>query len=395
MTTFDEAIALLERAVTPLASESLPLEAAAGRYLAEDLHARSDAPRHAVSAMDGYAVIEAATAPGQWLDVVGEARPGMPPAAQLSPGQAMRIFTGAALPHGADCVVMQEYARREGDRVLFREGNGPARHVRSAGSDFREGDRLLGMGTRLTPRAMVSAAAADRSAISVYRRPRVAIIATGDELAAPGTAFTTPGALAESASYGVAALCEAAGAELVLRLRGRDDLRALEPLAAQALAAADCVVVTGGASVGDHDLARPMFAKSGIEPVFGRIAIKPGKPVWLAHAPHGRMVMGLPGNPGSAMVTARLFLQPLLATMQGGSIAGELGFIPMPLAAPIRATGDRETFHRASAGPGGLTPVRNQESGAQAPLAAADWLIRRAADATACAAGDIVRALRF
>ena len=306
----------------------------------------------------------------------------------------MRIFTGAALPQGADCVVMQEYAERDGERVRFGEGYGPARHVRSAGSDFRSGDLLLGKGTRLTAGAMVSAAAADLAELQVHRRPHVAIIATGDELAAPGTALAIPEALPESASYGVAALCEAMGGEVVLRLRGRDRLEELEQMAQQALAAADCVVVTGGASVGDHDLAQPMFAKTGMEPVFAKVAIKPGKPVWLARA-QGRMVMGLPGNPGSAMVTARLFLRPLLAAMQGGEIARELGFVPMPLAAPLGATGDRETFHRAFAGPDGLTPVGNQESGAQAPLAIADWLIRRRADATACAAGDMVSALRF
>ena len=394
MTTFDEAIALLAQAVAPLESTCVPLEAAAGRFLAEDLHARSDAPRHAVSAMDGYAVIEAATAPGQWLDVVGEARAGGAPTAALEAGQAVRIFTGAALPQGADCVVMQEYAERDGERVRFGEGYGPARHVRSAGSDFRSGDLLLGKGTRLTAGAMVSAAAADLAELQVYRRPHVAIIATGDELAAPGTALAIPEALPESASYGVAALCEAMGGDVVLRLRGRDRLEELEQMAQQALAAADCVVVTGGASVGDHDLAQPMFAKTGMEPVFAKVAIKPGKPVWLARA-QGRMVMGLPGNPGSAMVTARLFLRPLLAAMQGGDFARELGFVPMPLAAPLGATGDRETFHRAFAGPDGLTPVGNQESGAQAPLATADWLIRRHADATACAAGDMVSALRF
>lgn len=394
MTTFDEAIALLAQAALPLESESVPLEAAAGRFLAADLHARSDAPRHAVSAMDGYAVIEAATAPGQWFDVVGEARPGMPPAASLACGQAMRIFTGAALPQGADCVVMQEYAERDGERVRFGQGYGPARHVRSAGSDFRSGDLLLGKGTRLTPGAMVSAAAADLAEVRVHRRPRVAIIATGDELAAPGTAFAMPEALPESASYGVAALCEAMGGEVVLRLRGRDRLGELEQLAGQALAAADCVVVTGGASVGDHDLARPMFAGASMELVFAKVAIKPGKPVWLARA-QGRMVIGLPGNPGSAMVTARLFLRPLLAAMQGGVIARELGFVPMPLAAPLGPTGSRETFYRASAGTDGLAPVSNQESGAQAPLAAADWLIHRHADATACTAGELVSALRF
>lgn len=394
MTSFDEALALLAGAVRPLPTESVLLEKAAGRFLAAPLNARADAPARAVSAMDGYAVSLAEVEAGRWMPLAGQSRPGLPDPGTLGHGTATRIFTGAPLPEGADCVIMQEYAEREGGQVRFRSGFGPARHVRTAGSDFRAGDLLLAAGTRLTPRAMVAAASADRDTVEVSARPRIAIIATGDELAAPGTAHLKDGAIAESASYGAAAMCEAMGCEVVLRTRGADRLELLEEVAAKALEAADCVVVTGGASVGDHDLAKPMFGKAGLDLVFAGVAIKPGKPVWFGRA-NGRLVMGLPGNPTSAMVTARLFLRPLLAAMQGGNPTAELRFVPFPLAAPLPETGDRETFVRATATSEGLAPVGNQESGAQAPLAAADWLIRRPAGSPACNKGSLVEALPF
>lgn len=394
MPDFDEAIALLEAAVSPLGTETLSLEQAAGRYLAESLTARSDAPRRACSVMDGYAVVEASTQAGDWLDCIGEVRAGQIPEQTLEPGQAMRIFTGAFLPEGADCVIMQEYAARDGDRVRFREGFGPARHVREAGSDFRRGDMLVPAGARLAPQAMVAAAAADRAEVEVRRRPRVAIIATGDELVEPGDAYADEATLADSASYGVAAMARAAGGEVAYTARGGDDLEQLSQLAGAALDAADCVVVTGGASVGDYDLARPMFADHGLEEVFARLPIRPGRPVWFGMA-QGKPVLGLPGNPTSAMVTARLFLRPLLACLQGGSAASELAFIPMVLGADLGETGSRETFVRAASGASGLLPLGNQQSGAQAPLLDASWLIRRPPGSGPEQVGAIVAALDF
>lgn len=394
MPDFDEAIALLEAAVSPLGTETLPLEEAGGRYLAGRLTARSDAPRRACSVMDGYAVVESGTQAGDWLDCIGEVRAGQLPERALEPGQTMRIFTGAFLPEGADRVIMQEYAERDGDRVRFREGFGPARHVREAGSDFHRGDVLVPEGSRLTPQALVTVAAADRAEVEVRLRPRVAIIATGDELVAPGEAHVEEATLADSASYGVAAMARAAGGEVVYTARGGDDLGQLSQLAGAALGAADCVVVTGGASVGDYDLARPMFAEHNLEEVVARLPIRPGRPVWFGMA-QGKPVLGLPGNPTSAMVTARLFLRPLLACLQGGSTASELAFMPMVLGAELGETGSRETFVRAASGAGGLLPLGNQQSGAQAPLLYARWLIRRLPGSGAEQVGAIVSALAF
>lgn len=394
MLSFDEAIALLDANVEGLGTETIRLEHAAGRFLAEDLHARSHAPRADVSAMDGYAVCTRGLASAPRLRVVGEARPGIPFHAKIAENEAVRIFTGGALPSGADRVIMQEYAGREGDYIAFSDGHGPSPHVRKAGSDFVAGDLLLPSGTRLDARALVAAAAADRGELQVARQPQVAIVATGNELIAPGEAYKSEAGIPESASHGVAAMCGAMGANVTERMHAVDDRDEMASIANRAIDAADCTVVIGGASVGDYDLARPAFAQSGMELLFSRLAIKPGKPVWLGRI-GTKVVLGLPGNPTSAMVTARLFLRPLLAKLQGGSTDRELAFMPLPCAAELPAPGDRETFTRARSTEKGLVPAGNQASGAQSPLASSDWLIRRPAGAPASEAGAIVSALAF
>ncbi|MGN3975531.1 molybdopterin molybdotransferase MoeA [Tsuneonella sp. SYSU-LHT278] len=392
MIGFDEAIALIERHVGPLGSETLALAECAGRVLAEDLRARCDSPRWAVSTMDGYAVADAATRPGESLPVIGESRAGRSFAGALAPGEAVRILTGARMPDGADRVIVQEHAERDGDRVRFTAGYGPARHVRARASDFAAGDVLLPAGFRLHPRALVAAAAADRAELPVARRPRVAVLGTGDELAAPGTAYLDPDTVPESVSLGIVALCEGEGATVVSRECAGDDLALLTERARQAIDEADLVIVTGGASVGDRDFARPMFAAHGLELLFSKVAIKPGKPVWLGRAGDA-VVLGLPGNPTSAMVTAALFLKPVLGRLQGAPAVH--AWRRLPLAAPLAPTGDRETFVRARWDADGLVPLGNQDSGAQGPLAHADWLIRCPPHQSERAPGAVVTALAF
>lgn len=394
MLSFDEAIGRLRGAIEPLGIETVPVEQAAGRFLARDLHSRLDAPRYDVSIMDGYATAERSLVPGGWLTVVGESRPGSKYGASLLPGQAVRIFTGAPVPSGADIVVMQEYAERDGANVRFRDGFGPDHHIRARSSDFSSGDVLVPKGTRLSARAMVSAGAADIAELAVSRRPRIAIIATGDELVPPGQALQSAGAQPETVSLGISALCASLGAEVVSSTHGCDDIEGLTGLASDAVQQADCVVVCGGASVGRYDFARAMFAKTGLEEILTKVAIKPGKPVWIGKSA-GKPVLGLPGNPTSAMVTARLFLRPMLAALQGGSMDTELVGQLMPLALSLPETGSRETFFRARGGPDGLIPLDNRYSGAQSPLLFADWLIRRSANAAACEAGDLVQTLDF
>ena len=391
MLTFDEALAVLERTVTPLGTERVALHQAADRTLADDLMAALDAPRTDVSIMDGYAV-RSRDLDGTALRILGEARPGQPFDRPLDKYEAVRIFTGAPVPLHADAVIMQEYAQVQDARVSFKPGHGPDVHIRPRASDFKRGDVLLAACTRLTPQALLAAAAGDAETVLVGCMPRLAIIATGDELVAPGQAGQTPHAIPDSAGIGVAALARRYGAQIVHAMRAGDDLDTLSKLATQALNDADCVVVIGGASVGTHDLAKSMFASAGLQLAFSTIAIKPGRPVWLGTA-RGVPVLGLPGNPTSALVCARVFLAPLLGLLQGGQLRRDLDFIPIPVAQDLLQNGTRETFLRARLTPAGLALVDNRYSGAQAALAQADWLVRRAPEAPAAPAGTLVHAL--
>ncbi|WP_114953290.1 molybdopterin molybdotransferase MoeA [Sphingosinicella terrae] len=394
MITFDEATALVGRAASPLAVETVPIERAQGRVLARSVEARVDSPPCNVSAMDGYALRDAdlAELPAR-LRVVGQSFPGDGFVGTLGKGECIRIFTGGPVPPGVDRVVIQENVERDGDIALIGQGPGEARHIRRAGSDFRAGAVLLEPGRRLDARALVAAAGADHGEIEVWRRPRLIVLGTGDELVEPGRARSTPAAIPESVSYGVAALAEAWGANTVGRRRLRDDLAAMSEAAAEAVAAADLVVVTGGASVGDKDFAKPMFGEP-LDLIFSKVAIKPGKPVWLGRL-GTTLVMGLPGNPTSALVTARLLLAPLLAGQTGRDPAEALRWRSARLAAALGPCGDRETFVRARREDDAAIPLGNQDSGAQHSLAAADWLIRRRAGAPAAGAGEIVEVLDF
>jgi molybdopterin molybdotransferase len=386
---FDEAAALVAEAAQPLGSERVSLDQAKGRVLAAPVIAEVDAPPADVSAMDGYAVRDADLP--ERLRVAGESFPGRGYEAPIEAGQCVRIFTGAPVPAGADRIVIQEGVRRDGDVASF-ETPGPARHIRPRGSDFARGDILIEAGRLIEARALVAAAGADLAEVEVWRRPRLVILGTGDELVAPGKARATPGAIPESISLGIAAFAEDWGAEVVARKRLRDDLTVLEQEAAEALKIADVVVVTGGASVGERDFAKAMFEPAGLALIFSKVAIKPGKPVWLGRAGE-TLVVGLPGNPNSALVTARLLLAPLLAGLTGRKPV--LRWRQAKLAEPIAATGDRETFYRGASAGETVGLLSNQDSGAQRTLAAADVLIRRAAGAPAAWAGEVVDVIDF
>jgi molybdopterin molybdotransferase len=395
MIGFDEAVGLVARAATPLGIERVPLEQARGRVLAAPVVARVDAPPADVSAMDGYAVRDGDIAglPAR-LSIVGESFPGRGCGKTLGAGECVRIFTGGPVPQGADRIVIQEEVRREGDAAIIDGPVDGPRHIRKRGLDFAAGDRLLEPGRVLDARALVAAAGADLAEVEVWRRPKVFILVTGDELADPGRAGDVPGAIPESISLGVAALAEDWGAEVVGRRRLRDDLAPMIEAAGQTLDAADLVVVTGGASVGERDFAKAMFEPAGLDLLFSTVAIKPGKPVWLGRV-RGRLVLGLPGNPTSALVTARLLLAPLLAGLTGRAPAEALRWRQAELAAVIEACGRRETFVRARLVEGRAAPLTNQDSSAQRTLAAADVLIRRRPGAPAVEAGEEVEVLDF
>lgn len=395
MISFDEAIAIIGSAARQVGTEVIALDQAAGRVLAKPVIAKIHSPRADVSAMDGYAVRSAdlGTYPVSFR-VIGESFTGSGWSGTLEARTCVRIFTGAPLPPGADRIVIQEQVRREADAAIVENDPGPATWVRSKGNDFRAGDELLPAGRLLDPAALIAAAGADVPEVMVFDRPLVALVATGDELVAPGEADALPLAVPDSASLGVAALAEQWGAKVVSRIRAPDELDRLQAAAVHALESADLLVVIGGASVGERDFAKAMFERLGLDLLFSRISMRPGKPAWLGRA-HGKLVLGLPGNPTSALVTARLLLAPLLAAMQGRPAEGALPWQPARLATPLRNCDQRETFHRAVLSGGEVALVSFQESHAQKALVEADVLLRQSAKSQAIPAGETVRILEL
>ena len=395
MISFDQAVVIVRGVARPLASEIVAVADAHRRVLAEAVVARVDAPPCDVSAMDGYAVRDSdlSTLPAS-LQVAGESYAGSQGGGAVAAGECVRIFTGAPLPEGADRVVIQEVVKREGDTAIIATAPGPARHIRRRANDFATGAILAEAGTRLGYRDLVVVAGGDVGEVPVWRRPCVTIIGTGDELADPGCAAGIPGAIPESVSLGVAALIEDVGATVSSRVRLRDELETMKRAATEAASASDLIVVTGGASVGERDFAKTMFAELGLQLLIAKVAIKPGKPVWLGRV-GTTLVMGLPGNPTSALVTARLLLAPLVAGLCGLDPLSTHRWHEAPLRQPIAATGDRETFLRGRFAEGGVIPTSNQDSSAQQALAASSLLIRRRPSAPALEPGETVEVLEF
>ncbi len=394
MIDFDQAVALVAQVSRPLGPETVALGGARGRILAAPVTAMMDAPPADVSVMDGYAVRERDLEDGGTLHLVGTSYPGTGFAGPVSAGECVRIFTGAPLPEGTDHVVIQEIVQRADDQVRVQGALGSGRHVRQRGSDFRTGDRLLEAGRLLDHRSLVTAAGADVGEVQVWRRPRLSILATGDELEEPGRARGRPGSIPESVTLGVAALAEQWGADIIRRQWLRDDPDMMTAVAKEALAGSDLLVMTGGASVGEKDFAKAVFASLGLEIIFSKVAIKPGKPVWLGRV-GDRPVMGLPGNPTSALVTARLLLAPLVAGLGGRDPTSALIWREAYLADVLPACGDRETFFRGRWTGARVQLLSNQDSGAQRALAEADLLIRRWPGAAAAGPGDMVKIIDF
>ncbi len=394
MISFDEALELIGTAARPTGTETVAIDVAAGRVLAAPVVARISSPRSDVSAMDGYAVRDAdlEELPAR-LKIDGEAFPGAGWAGTLGAAECARIFTGAPVPRGSDRVVIQEQVARDGEFAQFGEV-GDARHIRKLGSDFKAGEELLPAGRLLDKRAIVAAAGADLSELEVYARPRVAIVSTGDELAEPGSAAGQADSIPESVSLGIVSIARDWGADVVARLRLRDELEVMQAAAKKTIDDADLVIVTGGASVGERDFAKRMFEPLGLELLFSKVSIKPGKPVWLGRV--GRaLVMGLPGNPSSALVTGRLLLEPLLAGLSGRNPSDALHWREAALARPLQPCGARETFHRAKWSGDRVEILAFQDSSAQQALAEADVLVRQRAESPALAAGDMVEVLDF
>ena len=393
----DEALArILATAPRPLETEIVALAQARGRTLAQDLEARRTQPPSAVSAMDGYALraIDIATVPAS-LRLTGESAAGRGFSGKVGPGEAVRIFTGAPVPIGADVVIIQENTRREGTSIVILQSEAAGRHIRAAGLDFRAGEVLLSSGTRLGARQLTLAAAMNHAHVPVTRRPRVAILATGDELVPPGA---DPGLdqIVTSNSYALAAMVEAAGGEVVdLGIAG-DSMAALGAAIAEAQRTkADVLVTLGGASVGDHDLVQKALVKAGMALQFWKIALRPGKP--LMHGAIGDMrVLGLPGNPVSAIVCGLLFCVPLVRALNGDRKAGADPSQPARLGAALPANDARRDYIRGSLAvtPDGLpvaTPVSRQDSSMLRVLTEAECLILREPHEPAAGAGEACR----
>jgi len=392
----EDALARVLDAVEAIGPESVAVERAHGRVLAEPLQARLTQPPFAASAMDGYAVRAAdiARLPAT-LAVVGTAAAGHPFSGSVGAGEAARIFTGAPLPDGADAIVIQENADGDGRRVVVREGGVEPDAIRPRGMDFREGEVLLAAGRRLGPPELCLAAAMGYGALPVRRRPRVAILSTGDELVPPGTR-PGPGQIVASNHLGVAALAEAAGAEVSQLGIARDTRDNLARHIGEA-AGADVLVTIGGASVGEHDLVGPVLKDRGMALAFWKIAMRPGKPLMFGRL-GGARVLGLPGNPAASFVCARLFLVPLVWRLLGRPLGASLDMLDARLGEALEANGPRQHYMRAVSkrradGLIQVSPLPVQHSSLMTPLAQADCLLIRPPHAPPVAAGTSVSIL--
>ena len=395
--TFEEARARLLTGVDRLPSERAPLGQCAGRVLAEDLVANGPLPGFDHSAMDGYAVAvgDLTSDPPYALPVTGESSAGRA-APPLAPGTACRIFTGAPMPERADGVVMQEHVAREGNGIHMKSRPRRGQNVRFAGEDLARGAVAIAVGARLSAGALALVAMLDRAEIVVVRPPRVTILCTGDELRAPGSG-ARPATLPESNSPALAALARQAGAVVRVAPITGDDPGTLDGAIRDALDGADVLVTVGGVSVGDHDLVRPALARAGVSLDFWRVAIKPGKP--LAVGRRGPThVLGLPGNPASALVTFALFGAPLLRSLQGDAHPLPLPF-PVRLAATRSRATDRLELVRATLEVTGGTVVANahdnQSSGSSTSLASSDGVAFVPGGPEPIAAGTAVELVRW
>jgi len=387
-----EALARVTEGLEPLEAERVSLDQACGRVLAKDLTARLTQPPFDASAMDGYAVRarDVAKLPAT-LKLVGESAAGAGFKGRVGAGEAVHIFTGAPVPMGADTIAIQEDAVLRGDVVTIKDAT-PGRHIRPRGQDFKKGETLLSAGTRLGARELMLAAAMNHDELLVRRKPKVAILATGDEVVPAGTKLA-PDQIVSSVPYGLAALIEARGGEAMSLGIAKDELENIAMLARTG-SAADILVTIGGASVGERDLVASALKPEGLALEFWKIAMRPGKPLlygWMGT----QRLLGLPGNPVSALVCAEVFLVPMLKRLLGLSEESR----PEPeavLGEALEANGPRQHYIRAVSewrpdGERVVRPLPSQDSSLVAALARADCLIVRMPDAPPAPRGARVR----
>jgi molybdopterin molybdotransferase len=394
-----DALSAVLAGADPLAEEMVALDAAYHRVLARDLAALRTQPPQAMSAMDGYAVRSAdAGHVGARLRVIGEVAAGRPFDRPVVAGEAVRIFTGGVIPQGADAVVIQEDTRVDGAGITVTEPASTGRHIRSAGIDFNKGDVLLARGSHLSERDLSLAAGMNYPEVAVHRRPKVAVLATGDELVMPGSQ-PGPGQIVYSNGYALRALARAEGAETLDLGIAADTVEATTQGIRRARdSGADILITSGGASVGDHDLVKRSLEAEGVTMSFWRIAMRPGKP--MMHGRIGAMrVIGLPGNPVSSYVCAFLFLVPLIRSLSGRATIHHVRESAL-LGRDVAANDQREDYLRARLerrADGALiaTPVNHQDSSLLGNLAVARALVIRPPFAPAAAKGSACDILRL
>ena len=390
MITVDDARSLLLDLVAPLPTERVDLVASADRTLSEDLAARRDQPPFAASAMDGYAMKSAEVELHAMFKVIGEAAAGHGFDGVVGPGQAVRIFTGAPVPEGADFVVIQEDISRTGDLITIRDEPGSSSNIRAKGGDFRVGT-TVDAPKRLRAEDVALLAAMNCDTVPVTRRPVVALISTGDELVMPGDT-PSPDQIIASNTFGLKAMLEQAGAEVRMLPIARDTEASLTT--AFSLAdGADLVITIGGASVGDHDLVGKVAQDLGMDRAFYKVAMRPGKPL-MAGRLNGAAMVGLPGNPVSAMVCGEIFLKPMIQKMLGFADQ-KPDVMRAVLTAPLTANGPREHYMRATLSPDGIAAFDNQDSAMLTLLAQADALLIRPPHDPARAVGEEVEYLKL
>jgi molybdopterin molybdotransferase len=392
MISVDEATQRIVAAFVPLESETIGIGAADGRVLASDVIARLDQPPAPVSSMDGYAVRAADAQMGAALRVIGASPAGHPFGGTVGAGEAVRIFTGSVVPDGADTIVIQEDTLASGNSVIVKQAAKLGRHVRAAGLDFKKSDVLAAAGKRLTARDLALVAAGDVARVVVRRRPRIAFVATGDELTRPGEP-RKPGGIVASSGYGLAAMIRDWGGEprdLGIQPDSVEAIAALPSLSA----GADLIVTLGGASVGDHDLVQRALGPKGFVLDFWKIAMRPGKPLIFGQLDRTPL-LGLPGNPVSTLVCAILFLKPAIATMLGQQTQTQI--LSARLARDLPANDGRQDYLRARLeireGRRWADPFAAQDSSMLGALAGADALVIRAPHAPAAKAGERIEIL--
>ncbi|MGB7285698.1 MAG: gephyrin-like molybdotransferase Glp [Salaquimonas sp.] len=395
------ALKLVLDGAKPAETETVPLEDAAGRILANDLHSKRTQPPFPASAMDGYAVrFEDLQEPGTTLNMIGEAAAGHPFDGKISNNECVRIFTGAPVPEGADTIIIQENVTAEGNNITINELAPMGKFVRSAGLDFLEGQCLLTAGSLMDPQSLSLCASMDHPKVTVYAKPKVAVLATGDELVLPGET-TKSGQIIASNTFGIAAISRDAGGDVINLGIARDTLVELISRIGTALDnGADLIVTSGGASVGDHDLVKPAMEHFGFTFSFVKIAMRPGKPVLFGRAlidGKERRFLGLAGNPVSSLVSSHIYLKPLIR-MLGGYSANTVKPINAVLGVDLAANDEREDYLRGTAKRGVdgelvVRPFERQDSSMLATLSKADCLIIRPIAAPAAKTGDITQVI--